>query len=249
MKEIDFKDLDRTKNWRVTLYGKPGVGKTTAIKYLKGKTLELAFDDSAKVLAGMNIDGKVLVMDGEQPTNEIVEMLKMVKAEQGNYDNLVLDNISALEKNWFIEQGRKSKNGISNEIQNYNTWTNYFIRMINAFYKLDYNILITAWEFQVPITTESGQTFEQYSPQIRDSVRNTFMGLTDVVGRMIIKPSTGERGVILEGNDGLFAKNRLDNRKGCKIEDLFKWGDVNVQTPSVPTGTGEQGKTETSAGE
>ena len=202
------------------------MGKTTAIKYLKGKTLELAFDDSAKVLAGMNIDGKVLVMDGEQTTNEIVEMLKVAKAEQGNYDNLVLDNISALEKNWFIEQGRKSKNGISNEIQNYNTWTNYFIRMINAFYKLDYNILITAWEFQVPITTESGQTFEQYSPQIRDSVRNTFMGLTDVVGRMIIKPSTGERGVILEGNDGLFAKNRLDNRKGCKIEDLFKWGDV-----------------------
>ena len=249
MKEIDFKDLDRTKNWRVTLYGKPGVGKTTAIKYLKGKTLELAFDDSAKVLAGMNIDGKVLVMDGEQTTNEIVEMLKVAKAEQGNYDNLVLDNISALEKNWFIEQGRKSKNGISNEIQNYNTWTNYFIRMINAFYKLDYNILITAWEFQVPITTESGQTFEQYSPQIRDSVRNIFMGLTDVVGRMIIKPSTGERGVILEGNDGLFAKNRLDNRKGCKIEDLFKWGDVNVQTPSVPTGTGEQGKTETSTGE
>lgn len=243
MREIDFKDISRTKNWRVALYGKPGVGKTTAIKYLKGKTLHLVFDDSGKVLGGLGLDGKSLIMDQEHPSNEISEMLVRAQKEVKNYDNLVLDNISAFEKNWFIEEGRKSKNGISNEIQNYNTWTNYFIRMINAFYGLDYNILITAWEVQTPITTDSGQTFEQYGPQIRDSVRNTFMGLTDVVGRMVIKPNNGERGVILEGNDGIFAKNRLDARKGCKIEDLFKWGDTDVQTSQVSNEASQSGKT------
>lgn len=242
MKEIDFKDISRTDNWRVALYGKPGVGKTTAIKYLNGRTLHLVFDDSGKVLGGLNLEGTSLVMDQEHPSDEIAEMIVRAQKEAGNYDNLVLDNISAFEKNWFIEQGRKSKNGISNEIQNYNTWTNYFIRIINAFYSLEYNILVTAWENQNPVTTDSGQTFEQYGPQIRDSVRNTFMGLSDVVGRMVAKPS-GERGVILEGNDGVFAKNRLDERKGCRIEDLFKWGDTDVQTPRLSNEASGSSKT------
>ena len=30
-------------------------------------------------------------------------------------------------------------------------------------------------------------------------------------------------GVILEGNDGIYAKNRLDSRKACAVEDLFNW--------------------------
>ena len=45
--------IDRTKNWRVLIYGKPGVGKTSAIRNLDGKTLVLDLDDSSKVLAGL----------------------------------------------------------------------------------------------------------------------------------------------------------------------------------------------------
>ena len=87
------------------------------------------------------------------------------------------------------------------------------------------NILTTCWEQQVEVTTETGQQFMQYAPMLRDSVRNTLMGLSDVVGRVVIKPETHERGVILEGNDSVFAKNRLDNRKGCLTSELFEFGD------------------------
>ena len=46
-------DINRTENWKVLLYGKPGLGKTSAIKGLSGKTLVLDLDGSSRVLAGL----------------------------------------------------------------------------------------------------------------------------------------------------------------------------------------------------
>ena len=48
------------------------------------------------------------------------------------------------------------------------------------------------------------------------------MGNCDVVARMIQKPQSGERGLIMQGSIDTYAKNRLDDRKGCKAEDFFK---------------------------
>ncbi len=39
MKITKAVDINRTQYWRVLLYGKPGLGKTSAVKGLKGKTL------------------------------------------------------------------------------------------------------------------------------------------------------------------------------------------------------------------
>ena len=76
-----------------------------------------------------------------------------------------------------------------------------------------------------------------FVPQIRTSVLNQLLGLTDVVGRIIVNPKTGNRGVILEGDNSVYAKNRLDDRKACKIEDLFKFGQ---QSKQENTENGEQ---------
>ena len=71
---------------------------------------------------------------------------------------------------------------------------------------------------------ETGQIITQYVPQIRTSVLNQLLGLTDLVGRIIVNSKTGSRGLILEGSEGTYAKNRLDDRTACKIEDLFNFG-------------------------
>lgn len=225
MPKKDFNEVSRNQNWKILLYGKPGVGKTSVANQLDGRVYLLGFNDSYKVL-GKHENWDLWELDQEKPIEDLKEFIKDFDPSQ--YDTLILDDISNFEKIWFQEKGRESKNGISNELQHYSQWTNYFLRFISKLYSMDINILTTCWEQQVEVVTETGQQFMQYAPMLRDSVRNTVMGLSDIVGRVVIKPQSGERGIILEGNDSVFAKNRIDTRKGCKTDELFKFADVDV---------------------
>lgn len=230
MKITKATDIELTKNWRILVYGKAGLGKTSLIRYLKGKTIVLSLDNSHKVLQNApNVDVRTIDDEGrisfdrEHPSKDITLFLKEVDEVLDQYDNLVIDNISSFQSDWFIEQGRNSKNGISNELQHYNQWTNYFLRVLSAIYSKPINIYITAWEDTRDLNLETGQIITQYVPQIRTNVLNQLLGLTDIVGRIIVNPKTDERGLILEGSEGTYAKNRLDNRKACKMEDLFEF--------------------------
>ena len=192
MKITKATDLSRTNNWRILIYGKAGLGKTSQIKHLKGNTIVLSMDNSHKVLEGIpnvNVrtiddEGKIS-FDREYPSEDINIFLKEIDEVLDQYDNLVIDNISSFQSDWFVEKGRKSKNGISNELQHYSQWTNYFLRILTAIYSKPINIYVTAWEDTHELNLETGQIITQFVPQIRTSVLNQLLGLTDLVGRIL----------------------------------------------------------------
>lgn len=229
-------DINRTENWKVLLYGKPGLGKTSAIKGLSGKTLVLDLDGSSRVLAGLKNVG-VISFNREEPIQSMKEFLNESKNLINGYNTLVIDNLTAFEKDWFVARGLNSKNGIRNEIQDYGDYTNYFLRLISKIYSLPINIYATAWESKRDVDLEDGTKLTEYIPDVRNQVLNQLLGLTDVVGRIQVNPATHGRGAILEGSDGVYAKNRLDERIACKIEDLFKFGQ---QSKQENTENGEQ---------
>lgn len=218
MPAFDWSENKSTK-YRWLVYGVPGAGKTTLAGMLKGKTYLLSLDDSFhRIKVWQN--KPIWAIDPEKPIEDLTEFVREFKPEE--YDNLVIDNVSNLQKLWFIEKARDSKTGLDNKIQHYGEFTNWLIRLISKLFSYNINIFVTAWEKQVKVTDPSGQEFEQYAPDLRDSARDYLMGNCDVVGRLIQSPKTGERGVILQGSIDTYAKNRLDDRTATKVNEFFQ---------------------------
>ena len=201
------------------IYGNPGFGKTSAIKYIEGKTLVINIDKSAKVLAGCeNID--IADVDTHKIWDEWLTVVKELLNGAGEpYDTIVVDNVSELFRACLANLGRDGKNHRVDFT---------ILDSLRALLQLNKRIVFTAWEASDQWTDENGMIYNRAMPDIRPKILNNFLGLTDVVARLVKKTTDdGEevRGFILQPSASVYAKNRLDDRKGCKVEELFKGGD------------------------
>lgn len=250
------KDVKRGEDFSALIYAQPGIGKTSTLRFLPGKTLVIDVDRTTNVLAGEpNID--IVKLDIKHPLEGARTLLAEIsKTQLGNYDNIAFDNISEFEQAWLGEKANeaKTKSGTDMGIPQMNDYNQFgfylpdMIRFINSWPGV--NKVYTAWETTRQIDTPSGQTYKQFVPQMREKLVTNVMGLMNVVGRMVISDKTGARGFILKPSNAAFAKNQLDNRKFAVPETLFTeiGGDVNVPTPSVPSQASESGKTGTGKG-
>ena len=204
------------------IYGNPGLGKTTTVKYMPGKTLLIDIDETSSVLKGFgNIDITTLP-DKNSPRESLPKLLKEIKDNYADkYDNIVLDNISELENAVLTEYGKNGNNNGVPGIQNYQQLQFFELDMIRYLKHMGKNVLITAWETTDDYSAENGQTFTRSYPQIRKPILTNVMGLALQVARLTISPKTGERGFQLMPTDSIFAKNQIDSRKFCLQADLF----------------------------
>ncbi|EAF8111473.1 TPA: AAA family ATPase, partial [Listeria monocytogenes] len=205
MEFIQSEKMKRSEYFNIMIYAKPGAGKTTTVKYLKGKTLMLDCDGTSKVLSGLpNIT--IATLDPRNPVQDMADFYGYAKAHAEEYDNVVIDNLSHYQKLWLMFNGRNTKSG-QPELQHYGIFDTHLIDLISVFNNLpNTNIVYTAWENTRQIQMESGQLYNQFLPDIREKVVNHIMGIVPVVARLIRNPETGQRGFLLTENNGNFAK-------------------------------------------
>lgn len=217
-------DIKTTKGTYL-IYGPPGMGKTTALKYLPGKTLVLDVDRTTKVLRGCkNID--IVEVDNINTWDFWEKLIiELYKNYRGKYDNIAVDNVSELERCILSDLGSKGKNkGVPSQ----GDYQYMQFRMVNSLRymkNLDMNIIWTAWESTDLYTTAEGQQFNRSYPQINHKIMNNVLGLCDVVAKLMIN-GEGNRGFVMSATNSIYAKNQLDDRKGCLQHELILGGDI-----------------------
>jgi len=214
------------KNATYLIYGSQGVGKTSSIKHLPGKTLLIPIDQSESVLKGeKNIDvAEIDTSEMWESWNDTVTSLITNPEYEKKYDNIVIDNVSELFRSSLENLGKHGKatqKGVPS-MADYQIVDFLVMRMLRALKKLDVRLVITAWELLVPFESESGQTFTRRIPDLRKGVQNNFLGLCDVVAHLTVSQREDGvvRGFVLQPTNDVVAKNRLDDRKGCLVNEL-----------------------------
>ena len=206
------------------IYGNPGFGKTSALKYIPGKTLVIDIDKSSKVLNGCeNIS--IAEVDTHKIWDEWLNVVKeLLKGAAEPFDTIVVDNVSELFRACLANLGRDGKNHRVPSQADYQRVDFTILDSLRALLQLKKRIVFTAWETSDQWTDENGMIYNRAMPDIRSKILNNFLGLTDVVARLVKKTTEdGEevRGFILQPSASVYAKNRLDDRKGCKVDELF----------------------------
>lgn len=223
----------KTKKGTYLIYSPPGIGKTTSIKFFHGKTLVLDIDRTSDVLKGeKDIDiAKINNIDTWEHWEQVV--LELSKNYVGKYDNIVVDNISELERCLLSDLGAKGKNmGVPSQ-GNYQQMQFRLVNSLRYMKNLQSNIIMTAWEMTDLYTTSEGQQFNRSYPQLNLKILNNIAGLCDVVAKLTFN-ADGERGFVLMPTNSIFAKNQLDVRKGCLQSELILKGDAIETTKTVP---------------
>lgn len=206
------------------IYANPGVGKTSSLKYFPGKKLVIDIDRSSSVLQGEE-DIDILSLNTHKIWEQWMDTIKFLQENAKNYDILAIDNISELFRSVLTQLGREGKNNRVPGMDAYQRADFVLMDSFRALQSLGKTLVFTAWETTDQYHNTDGQIFTRAMPEIRKPILNNFMGLCDVVARLVVQRDEEEnerRGFILQPTQSVYAKNRLSDDKGCKVEDLYE---------------------------
>lgn len=230
------------------LYCAPGVGKSTAIGLIaeasEGKTLVLDVDRTiSRTLAKHEVvrdTSKVLVAEVENRSkNEslgvsgtFASWAEMLKSEitpgflkDNNIVNVAVDNISELERCILSDLGAQGKNKGIPAMSDYQYMQFQLVNSLRTMKSWGVNVIWTAWEAFEPFTMPDGSQYTRCAPKISSKIVDNICGLCDVVGKITIavKDEIPRHCIILESMQNIYAKNQIDSRKGCMVEEFTNW--------------------------
>lgn len=243
-----LQDLVKSKQpYTALFYCSTGVGKTTTAGLIaeksKGKTLILDVDRTIATSLGKGevvkdisrIDikqisnatkrveketGKVLEKGTWDDWEEtLMELATMKKNGKLDYENIVVDNISELERCILSDLGSQGKNKGVPAQADYQYMQFKLVNSLRFMKSLGVNVIWTAWETYENYTHPDGTQYTRSYPKISAKIVDNICGLCDFVGKIVAKQD-GSRGIILEATQNVYAKNQIDSRKGCLVEEF-----------------------------
>lgn len=194
------------------VYGDGGMGKTSLAKQLPGKKLLLIFDGSTNALVGTNDIDVVSFGDEDAPRMQQL-VTQMLSGSYESHDAIILDNVTALQ-NWVLENiDGASKDGR----QNYQKLQVWFRNLGMWLRNTGKPVLATAHQLD---SGPGGLTGEgRFQADMNEKTFNAFSAPFDIVGR--IYKESDERWIDIDPENGNHAKNRIDNRKLVKANELI----------------------------
>ena len=235
---MELKRLADTKDapYTALLYCATGVGKSTAIGLIaersEGNTLVLDIDRTiTKTLNKDEIvhDVSKLYVHQVDNINTFDEWTKLLVEEitpeflrENNITTVAVDNVSELERCILSDLGSKGKNKGVPAMADYQYMQFKLVNSLRYMKSWGVNIIWTAWETVEPFTHPDGTQYSRLYPKISTKIVDNICGLCDVVGRIMVNKE-GQHGIILEATQNIYAKNQIDTRKGCKVEDFINW--------------------------
>lgn len=242
LKKIEASNLPYT----ALLYCKAGVGKSTAIGLIaeasEGNTLVLDVD---RTITRTLAKGEVVKDTSKIITTEIdnihtfeawTNTLKEITPEwlkQNNITTVAVDNISELERCILSDLGSQGKNKGVPAMADYQYMQFKLVNSLRYMKSWGVNIIWTAWETVEAFTHPDGTQYSRIVPKIASKIVDNICGLCDIVGWISVNKD-GDHGILLEATQNIYAKNQVDCRKGCKVEDfIIKKGGKNEEEKSA----------------
>ena len=215
MNIINAKDIQHP-HLTVLIYGTPGMGKTTLLGNLKGRTLIVDVDKGTSVLTGCeNVD----VLRLSENFREVPELVKQLTTSCP-YDNVCLDSLSELERAILARLASTNSTGTPT-LQDYGKVNSSLMNICRQLRNINANIFFTAWEQYTEVIAPSGEKYSRIEPMIRDKNMNNVVGLCDIVGRLYVDRESEERRVWLDARPNVIAKDRVYKRRMCGFEDVI----------------------------
>lgn len=226
--------ISNKEPYTALLYCAPGVGKSTAIGLIaeksEGETLVLDVDrtivstlakkEVVKDLSKIDVVRVDNIHTWQDWSDKVQELVKMKEAGKMKYSTIAVDNISELERCILSDLGMQGKNKGVPAQADYQYMQFKLVNSLRYLKSIGVNIVLTAWETVRDITHVDGTTYSQFIPKISLKIVDNICGLCNVVGKIIAK-NDGTRGIVLEATQTIYAKNQLDSRKGCLVEDFI----------------------------
>ncbi len=236
-KSIDALVQDR--HYTSLLYCPPGVGKSTAIGLIaevqEGKTLVLDVDrtisntlakkeivkDTSKIMV-WQVDNINTFADWTACLQELVDMKNSGELANAGITTIAVDNISELERCILSNLGMLGKNKGVPAQADYQYMQFKLVNSLRLMKTLDLNVVWTAWEDVRNIVAPDGTSYSQLIPKMSLKIVDNICGLCDVVGKIFVNKDM-QHGILLEAAQNIYAKNQIDSRKFCKVEDFMNF--------------------------